>query len=1045
MAENQRNLSVNFAAKTTEFTKGTLEIKQALTELNAKNDEVKLKIKEVNSEIKNYEKQQKELQEAIASGINSKELQNNLEEVNKKLKSSKEHLAELKTEQQLLKPQIAGANQMLKEQYKNLSDVGDSAIKTGDIIKAHLISEAIISGLKQLSEGFKSIILDSAQAADDINTMANTYGLSTEEIQKFQYATRLIDVSIDTLTKTMARNIRSMSDYQSGVKEKIEAYDRLGVSIITVNGELRDSHTVYNEVIDALGRMANETERDALAMQLLGRSAQELNPLIKGGAEALRELGEQADRLGLILTQEQLDNLHEFNDKIDTTKANFKALSMQVAEEFAKSFDSAFDAGEDFVNFIMQLKDDGTLAGMAQDLAAAVKFVIGALQNGMTIIFKFKDEIIAITKAFIAFKVSMSIGSAIASVVMAIKQLKTANDAATVSQIALNTAMKANPYALVASLAISAAIGIGSYIISANNAVKVTAEMAEASRQKAESSRQEYESLKNLADEYEKIGKKTNHTGEEKDRLIQIQDILNQKYLSEADNLDLLNGKYTENINKIKEYSDEFFSIAKYEAIQALNDAKDLYETLEKQGIFKDEGVNLRNAALNLMREVTKDKTLEEQAEALQIYIESLIESGKERSVFFEIATNEYIKLTDVINNLENAEKNYNLIIDETTKKTKDSTNTFDDQSKSIDETSSSIKTHTEILKDNQKAVNDLSSESKKLSSAFAEMNENGNLAVDTYLSLIDSGYALALEIDNETGLVKLNAEAYKELAKAKLEAQRADYAAQRSELEIEFGRMTGYRPSNLDENDPYFTRTYELSEQLRTLNLQESAINQLINNLDNVVTGEYGAKAASGGRGASNAEAEERARLAAYQTGLEKAAKERIGWISDEQKALKAKHDAEIAAINEEVKRRKEMRADDEHQNKIDQINARLRYEQMDEFSRLQLEAEKARLELQREDVLFERDIEAQKDELSKKYQINTETLSQRVDEINNALASFKNAITTMNTPAVQNAIQQNAYNNYSNNPQIYITANQMTESQIMNMIKQEMSRLYQ
>ena len=38
------------------------------------------------------------------------------------------------------------------------------------------------------------------------------------------------------------------------------------------DGSLRDSEAVYWEVIDALGRVSNETERDAIAMQLFGKA-----------------------------------------------------------------------------------------------------------------------------------------------------------------------------------------------------------------------------------------------------------------------------------------------------------------------------------------------------------------------------------------------------------------------------------------------------------------------------------------------------------------------------------------------------------------------------------------------------------------------------------------------------------------------------------------------------------------------------------------------------------------------------------------------------
>ena len=76
----------------------------------------------------------------------------------------------------------------------------------------------------------------------------------------------------------------------------------LGVSITdTSTGQLRDAEEVFYDIIDALGGMENQTERDAAAMGVLGKSAQELNPLILQGSGALQELAKEAEAAGYVL------------------------------------------------------------------------------------------------------------------------------------------------------------------------------------------------------------------------------------------------------------------------------------------------------------------------------------------------------------------------------------------------------------------------------------------------------------------------------------------------------------------------------------------------------------------------------------------------------------------------------------------------------------------------------------------------------------------------------------------------------------------------
>lgn len=157
---------------------------------------------------------------------------------------------------------------------------------------------------------------EGAAYADDVLTTSTQTGIATDKLQQYMYAAELVDVSTETLTKSMAKQIKSMKAVQDGTKLSVEAYDALGVSVLNADGTMRDSDTVYWEVIDALGKMENETERDALAMQILGKSAQELNPLIEQGAERMNELGAQAEAAGYVISEDMLNAYGAFDDQL---------------------------------------------------------------------------------------------------------------------------------------------------------------------------------------------------------------------------------------------------------------------------------------------------------------------------------------------------------------------------------------------------------------------------------------------------------------------------------------------------------------------------------------------------------------------------------------------------------------------------------------------------------------------------------------------------------------------------------------------------------
>lgn len=182
--------------------------------------------------------------------------------------------------------------------------------------------------------GIVGMAVNAGAAADDLNTLARQTGLTTETIQKFQHASGLVDVPLETLTGSLGKLTRTMGTAQEGNKQTSAAFEQLGITITDETGKLRDNEAVFHEVIAALGGMENETERNILAMALMGKSATDLNPLILGGADALKQIGEEAAAAGLILSQDTLDGLNQFNDVLDTTKAQLGATGAVIAAEF---------------------------------------------------------------------------------------------------------------------------------------------------------------------------------------------------------------------------------------------------------------------------------------------------------------------------------------------------------------------------------------------------------------------------------------------------------------------------------------------------------------------------------------------------------------------------------------------------------------------------------------------------------------------------------------------------------------------------------------
>lgn len=205
-----------------------------------------------------------------------------------------------------------------------------------------------------------AVAVKSAKWADDLNTLSKRYSIGTQDLQKYGAAAELVDVDVEAIAKSHVKLEKTMLSASKGTGASAEAFDKLGVSVTNSDGSLRDGDEVWQETIKALGSMTNETERDALAMQLMGKSANELNPLIEDGGETYQQLADTLAKYNLdFIDQETLDRANQFNDEIDTIKAiglvAFQSIGTVLAGYLAPALGNVVDWVGRFAQWLTQL------------------------------------------------------------------------------------------------------------------------------------------------------------------------------------------------------------------------------------------------------------------------------------------------------------------------------------------------------------------------------------------------------------------------------------------------------------------------------------------------------------------------------------------------------------------------------------------------------------------------------------------------------------------------------------------------------------------
>lgn len=246
---------------------------------------------------------------------------------------------------------------------------------------------ALAAAVTKAEDALRDLTLESATYADNILTLSNNTGLSTVALQEWSYAAELIDVSMDTVNGSMVKMIRSMNGARDGTGAAKDTFDALGLSITNVDGTLRNSEDVFFDVIDALGKIENGTERDAMSMEIFGKSAQDLNSLIVQGSGTLKKYTDEAHEMGYVLSGEALDALGAVDDAQQRLLRTQEAVSNQISAEYAPYMEESLTMTRKLIQDIGKaLTESGAVEAFGSILVSTQSLLRPLAELGMEIL-----------------------------------------------------------------------------------------------------------------------------------------------------------------------------------------------------------------------------------------------------------------------------------------------------------------------------------------------------------------------------------------------------------------------------------------------------------------------------------------------------------------------------------------------------------------------------------------------------------------------------------------------------------------------------------
>lgn len=221
--------------------------------------------------------------------------------------------------------QITGLEKKAQQAGGTVQKAFDSMV---DSAKALVGVTAIVGAAKGLFDFVKSTI----DAADAMEELSQKTGVSVESLSKLQYAAKFSGVDIEGVAIGLKKLAKTADEAAGGGKEQAEAFKRIGVSVKDANGQIKPLDTLLGDIAERFASYEDGASKSALAQEFFGKSGADLIPFLNEGKAGLKKLGDEAERLGIVLSPEMAKRSAEFNDTLDRLAASSKASGMAIAD-----------------------------------------------------------------------------------------------------------------------------------------------------------------------------------------------------------------------------------------------------------------------------------------------------------------------------------------------------------------------------------------------------------------------------------------------------------------------------------------------------------------------------------------------------------------------------------------------------------------------------------------------------------------------------------------------------------------------------------------
>ena len=297
---------------------------------------------------------------------------------------------------------VSAAVGNVNKSLESMAAAGKKAAADLGVLKTIEISRLFVTAVTNAASSFQSLVTGAASSVASIDDLSKRTGVSTTALQAYQFAADQSGVSIETFGKSLQKLTINLGEAQNGNANAIKSFAELGLSVDELSR--LSPQVAFEKVAAAIAELPNPAQQAAAAVSLFGKSGIDLVPVFQEGAQFLEQMRLEAERLGTVLSSDQVGNLAALDDSIAKVSASFKGLTARVVAELAPALTVAADQLATFLGSLDARDVVGSLSdslGGLFDVASAVGNAFTLLANVFTPLAQTILPIVAQTLGFI--------------------------------------------------------------------------------------------------------------------------------------------------------------------------------------------------------------------------------------------------------------------------------------------------------------------------------------------------------------------------------------------------------------------------------------------------------------------------------------------------------------------------------------------------------------------------------------------------------------------------------------------------------------------